>query len=69
MSTNFHKFCVDLEKKGVQILENNVKIYCDTVRASARGNLTLSEQIGENRTSSKKELPLSDANDTNQEGN
>ena len=69
LSTNFHKFCVDLEKKGVQILKNNVKIYFDTVRASARGNLTLSEQIGENRTSSKKELPLSDANDTNQEGN
>lgn len=46
LNNNFTKFCKELEKKGVQILENNVKIYREAVRASARGTLKLSEAIG-----------------------
>ncbi|MGN0404436.1 MAG: sporulation protein YqfD [Bariatricus sp.] len=69
LSADFQKFCLNLEKKGVQILENNVKIYSDTARASARGTLTLAEKIGEKNQSVKKELPLSDVKDTQQEGN
>lgn len=46
LNNNFTKFCRELDKKGVQILENNVKIYCETVRASARGTVKLSETIG-----------------------
>lgn len=46
LSTNFQRFCGELEKKGVQILENNVKIYKETGRAAARGTLRLAEPIG-----------------------
>lgn len=69
LSADFQKFCLNLEKKGVQILENNVKIYSDTARASARGTLTLAETIGSKHLTAKKELPSSDAKDTQQEGN
>lgn len=46
LSENYQRFCQDLKKKGVQILENGVKIYCGIARTSARGNLKLEEPIG-----------------------
>lgn len=47
LSEEFHRFCQDLEKKGVQILKNDVKIYCGVERTSAKGILVLEEKIGE----------------------
>ena len=35
LSENFHRFCGELEKKGVQILENNVKIHIGQNLATA----------------------------------
>lgn len=49
LSENFHRFCGELEKKGVQILENNVKIHIGQNRATAKGTLTLIEPAGEQR--------------------
>lgn len=47
LSSSFHRFCQELEKKGVQISENNVKIYKEKEQAAARGTLILSEPFGE----------------------
>ena len=49
LSENFHRFCGELEKKGVQILENNVKIHIGQNRATAKGTLTLIVPAGEQR--------------------
>lgn len=49
LSENFHRFCGELEKKGVQILENNVKIHIGQNLAAAKGTLTLIEPAGEQR--------------------
>ncbi len=46
MSDRFHSFCEELEKKGVQITENNVKILIDKKQARAAGNLSLVEPLG-----------------------
>lgn len=43
LSRKFATYCQDLEKKGVQILENDVKIYKERDRAAAKGTLVLSE--------------------------
>ncbi|MDD6440751.1 MAG: sporulation protein YqfD [bacterium] len=47
LSEKFHRFCQNLEKKGVQILKNDVKIYCGAERTSAKGILVLEEKTGE----------------------
>lgn len=70
LTADFHKFCDNLEKKGVQILENNVKIYKETDTASARGELILSEPLGEKQTGQEKEVPQPDTGESQeQEGN
>lgn len=47
LSDDFERFCSDLEKKGVQILENNVKIYKDNGYAAARGQLAVITPTGD----------------------
>lgn len=42
----FERFCEELKKKGVQILENNVKIYKDHGEAVAKGSLTVIRTAG-----------------------
>lgn len=49
LSREFEHFCKDLRKKGVQILENDVKIYKDTQSAKAKGTLILLESCGKER--------------------
>lgn len=41
LSEQFKQYCMDLEKKRVEILEKNVKIHIDEKNASARGTLNL----------------------------
>lgn len=53
LSENFHRFCQDLEKKGVQILKNGVTIYRGVECTSAKGLLTLEEKIGESVVAEK----------------
>ena len=43
MSARFSRFCSELEKKGVQILENDVKIYKGNTVVRASGTLTMIE--------------------------
>lgn len=70
LTADFQKFCDELEKKGVQILENNVKIYKETDTASAKGELILSEPLGEKQAGQEKEVPQADTGESQeQEGN
>ncbi len=45
LSLDFKRFCEDLEEKGVQIRENNVKIHLYENSATASGTLFLNERI------------------------
>ncbi len=57
LSENFHRFCKKLEEKGVQILQNSVKIYTGVERTTAKGILTLNEKIGNPVTAEKQSIP------------
>jgi len=61
LTERFQKFCHNLEKKGVQILENDVKIYKESRQASAKGTLTLSGEIGKSREAEKEIVEMKDA--------
>ena len=41
LSRRFEKACQDIEKKGLEIIENDVKIYTEQNAACARGTLTV----------------------------
>lgn len=70
LTADFQKFCHNLEKKGVQILENDVKIYKETDTAAAKGNLTLLAPAGEKQAGQEKEVPQTDTGESGQqEGN
>ena len=47
LSAEFSRFCEDLQKKGVQITGNDVKIQIDENQAAATGSLSLIEPIGQ----------------------
>lgn len=47
LSADFLQFCKDLEEKGIQILENSVKINLYADSADAKGTLFLNERITE----------------------
>ena len=47
LSLDFKRFCEDLEEKGVQIRENDVKIHLYENSAAASGTLFLNERITE----------------------
>ena len=57
LSHTFSQYCHDLEKKGVEILENDVKIYTGSRNASARGTITAVRSIGVLRPSKIKKIP------------
>lgn len=46
LNSHFFKFCQELEKKGVQILRNDVKIYAESDCAFAKGNVTVLKDFG-----------------------
>lgn len=69
LTYDFEKFCSRLEKKGVQISENDVKIYRETDQYSAKGTLVLSGPFGTMQKGTVHELPQADAENTQQEGN
>ena len=56
LNTHFNKFCNDLEKKGVQILQNSVKIYSESKRVFAKGIITICKDVGIKQKIAKKEL-------------
>lgn len=64
LTEEFQNVCQTFEKKGVQILQNDVKIYKDKEYAAARGTLSLLEPVGIVETTEKEKPPL-----TEEEGN
>ena len=47
LSSDFNYYCKELEKKGVVILENNVKIYTWSDTAKAKGHITVEMPVGQ----------------------
>ncbi len=64
LSTRFEGYCKDLRKKGVEILENNVKIYSGFTEATARGELTVLSPVGKKIVSSQPEIRTSPEGET-----
>ena len=57
LSQKFQTYCEELEKKGVEIIENDVKIYTESETADARGTLTVIMPVGTSVPSTLQELP------------
>ena len=49
LSRAFALWCEELEKKGVEIIRNDVKIYTEQKKASAKGSVTLQGEVAEKR--------------------
>lgn len=58
LSERFDYYCKDLEKKGVEILQNNVKIYRGSHVATAKGTLVVRQEIGVLEASNPEELQI-----------
>ena len=63
MSRKFQQYCKDLEKKGVEIIENDVKIYTGSQKAEAKGRLTVQMPIGRQAESRLLEIPVTEEQD------
>ena len=57
LSRQFLKYTEELEKKGVEILGNDVKIYREKDCAKAAGSVKVSIPVGEAKPSKQKEIP------------
>lgn len=57
LSGSFSRYCKDLEEKGVEILQNDVKIYTESDTAVARGTLTVLMPVGKKKPSEPIEIP------------
>ena len=60
MSRKFQRYCKDLEKKGVEIIENDVKIYTGSQKAEAKGQLTVLMPIGTQAESRLMDIPAAE---------
>lgn len=60
LSRKFQQYCKDLEKKGVEIIENNVKIYTGSQKAEAKGQLTVLMPVGTQAESQLMEIPAAE---------
>ncbi len=58
LTNRFDHYCKDLEKKGVEILQNNVKIYRGSQVATAKGTLVVRQEIGVSKASNPEELQI-----------
>lgn len=63
LSEDFNRYCEDLQKKGVEIIENGVKIYTGSKKAEAKGRLTVVMPIGEKEPSQLLEIPVREEQD------
>ena len=46
LSADFQDYCKELEKKGVEIIQNDVKIYTGSETYSAKGTLKIRCSVG-----------------------
>lgn len=58
LSLRFKRYLAELEKKGVEIIENSVKIYTGPEKAEAKGTLTVIMPIGTQAPSQLLEIPV-----------
>ena len=58
LSASFQRYCKDLDKKGVESIENNVKIYTGSEKAEAKGRLTVLMPVGAPAQSQLSEIPV-----------
>ena len=56
LSGRFSQYCEDLEKKGVEIIGNDVKIYTGSQNAEAKGALTVIMPVGTKKPSQPIEI-------------
>ncbi len=63
LSTSFQRYCKDLDKKGVEIIENNVKIYTGSEKAEAKGRLIVLTPVGALTQSQLLEVPVIEEQD------
>lgn len=63
LSASFQRYCKDLDKKGVEIIENNVKIYTGSEKAEAKGRLTVLTPVGTLAQSQLLEIPVIEEQD------
>lgn len=64
LSTRFLRYCEDLDKKGVEIIQNDVKIYTGSEEAQARGTLIVVMPVGTEKTSQT--IQISEQTEENQ---
>ncbi len=57
LTGRFVRYCEDLEKKGVEIIENDVKIYTGQDTSEAKGSLTVRMPVGKEKASKLLEIP------------
>lgn len=61
----FEKDCGAYEKKGLEIMKNNVKIYREQTKASARGALTVQGPVGAEQKTEVLKVPEKDVEERN----
>ena len=69
LSADFQDYCKELEKKGVEIIENDVKIYTGSKEARAQGTLTVLMPVGEAKPAVKTEIPPQEQSGEDADGN
>lgn len=67
LSSRFQRYCDDLEKKGVEIIQNDVKIYTGLEEARCLGTLTVIMPVGTPKPSQKIDIP-ENAGETDRSG-
>jgi len=65
LNKKIEKTCKRLEKKGVEIIENSVKIYTECNYAQAKGTLEILCEVGEEVERTVPELPMEDITNGN----
>lgn len=68
LTERFRRYCEDLEKKGVEIIENDVKIYTEQKKSTAKGRLTVRMPIGRKKASKLIEIPKKEEADEKETG-
>lgn len=69
LTARFSGYCEDLGKKGVEIIENDVKIYTGSHTARAEGTLTVLMPVGEETPSKLIQLPQNEQSGEEVDGN
>lgn len=63
LTERFHRYCKDLEKKGVEIIQNDVKIYTGSESSSAKGKIQVRMPVGKKKDSELLEVPKTETED------